>query len=82
MFRNFGLLRLYVRSRICAGAHIRGGVWRGAKPPLAFEYHQKSVPFFFDTVPKFGPKIRVQELIFTSVSELGPTTQELVGQML
>ena len=64
-----------------AGAHIRGGLG-GAKPPLASECHQKSVPFFLDTVRKFGPKIRVQELIFTSVSELGPITQELVGKML
>ena len=59
-----------------------GGVWGGAKPPLASECHQTSVPFFLDTVRKLGPKIRVQELIFTSVSEFGPTTQELVGKML
>ena len=72
-------------GHIEAGAHIRGGLGGGgggAKPPLASECHQKSVPFFLDTVRKFGPKIRVQELIFTSVSELGPTTQELVGKML
>ena len=59
-----------------------GGVWGGAKPPLASECYQKSVPFFLDTVRKLGPKIRVQELIFTSVSEFGPTTQELVGKIL
>jgi hypothetical protein len=59
-----------------------GGVWGGAKPPLASECHQKSVPFLLDTVRKLGPKIRVQEVIFTSVSEFGPTTQQLVGKML
>ena len=68
-----------VNLRICTDDQGRtlGGVWGGAKPPLASECHQKSVPFFFDTVLKLGPKIRVQELIFTSVSEFGPTTQEL-----
>ena len=71
-----------VNLRICTDDQGRtlGGVWGGAKPPLASECHQKSVPFFFDTVLKLGPKIRVQELIFTSVSEFGPTTQEL-GQV-
>ena len=37
-----------------------GGVWGGAKPPLASECDLKSVPFFFDTVLKLGPKIRVE----------------------
>jgi hypothetical protein len=57
-----------------SGAHIRGGLGGGAKPPLASECHQKSAPFFLDTVRKLGPKIRLQEVIFTSVSEFGPTT--------
>ena len=72
-------LSLLIARPLLTGAHIRG-VWVGAKPPLASECHQKSVPFFFDTVLKLGPKIRVQELIFTSVSEFGLTTQEL-GQV-
>ena len=35
-----------------------GGVWGGAKPPLASECHQKSVPKFFliNTVRILGPK--------------------------
>ena len=71
-------------SQLSSGAHIRGvgGGGGGAKPPLASECYQKSVPFFLDTVRKLGPKIRVQELIFISVREFGPTTEELVGKIL
>ena len=65
----------------CDQGRTLGGVRGGAKPPLASEYHQKSVPFFLHTVRKLGPKIRVQELIFTSVIEFGPITQELVGKI-
>jgi hypothetical protein len=43
---------------------------------------ETSVPFFLDTVRKLGPQIQVQEVIFTSVSEFGPTIQQLVGKML
>jgi hypothetical protein len=66
----------------CKQGCTLGGFGEGAKPPLASECHQKLVPFFLDTVGKLGPKIRVQELIFASVCEFGPTTQELVGKML
>ena len=37
-----------------------GGLGGGAKPPLASECDLKSVPFFFDTVLKLRPKIRVE----------------------
>jgi hypothetical protein len=70
---------LSVKQHCAQGRTLGGG---GAKPPLASECYQKSVPFFLDTVRKLGPKMRVQELICTSVSEFGPTTEELVGKIL
>ena len=42
-----------------AGAHIRG-IGGGGETPLASECDLKSVPFFFDTVLKLRPKIRVE----------------------
>ena len=64
--KQFSVCSKVSHARSCrhgrpSGAHIRGGLGGGgAKPPLASECDLKSVPFFFDTVLKLGPKIRVE----------------------